>query len=111
MKNSATSNKYLHQLIGLVVGFVIAATIFIIISISGYYYMANKAEYASRYSYARGMYDSCMVISIFAFGQSGTFASQDCIAGVTEAMASGNYYEMPSPGFEWPPKSALNEEQ
>lgn len=69
------------------------------------------AKELSRYSYARGMYDSCIVISVYLFGQPPAFATRDCMMSIAKAMASGNFYEMPSPGFEWPLQPTLNEEQ
>ena len=93
----------------LVLGFAIG-----VLTLGSISYVVNRIENEniSRQSYARGMYDSCMVISVFIFGQPVTSAMTDCMSSVAKAMASGNYYETPSPGFEWPLKqSASNKEQ
>ena len=93
----------------LVLGFAIG-----VLTLGSISYVVNRIENEniSRQSYARGMYDSCMVISIFVFGQPEMSAMTNCMNSVTKAMASGNYYETPSPGFEWPlEQSVLHKEQ
>lgn len=56
----------------------------------------------SRYSYARGLYDTCVAVGVNYFNVSLFEAREQCLQSISDAMASGEYYEAPSEGFVWP---------
>lgn len=56
----------------------------------------------SRYSYARGLYDTCVAVGVSYFNAPPLEARVQCLQSISNAMASGKYYEAPSEGFVWP---------
>lgn len=56
----------------------------------------------SRYSYARGLYDTCVAVGVSYFNAPPLEARVQCLQSISNAMASGEYYEAPSEGFVWP---------
>lgn len=93
---------HLKYLLSFALGILLATKVALVIGVIAYYMANDTINNTARREYARGLYDSCVSFGVNMFGVPAPLAMGECMKSVVRAMESGEYYETPSPGFEWP---------